>query len=118
MVPDLAEAIRASRALKLYICNVATEQGETSGFTCGDHIRVVEDHVSGWLFDATVANSSYEGKLPEHVEYVRIEPDLQDDYRIHAGDLVDTLYPWRHDSQKLAQFIMDLFQDRSGPLVE
>ena len=30
LVPDLAEAIRASRALKLYICNVATEGGETT----------------------------------------------------------------------------------------
>jgi len=118
MVPDLAEAIRSSRAFKLFVCNVATERGETSGFTCGDHIRVVEDHVSGRLFDATVANSTYESKLPEHVEYVRIEPDLKDDYRIHSGDLVDSLYPWRHDSQKLAQFIMDLFQDRNGPLVE
>ncbi len=118
MVPDLAEAIQASRALKFFVCNVATERGETNGFTCGDHIRVIEEHVSGRLFDVAVANSAYGGKLPENVDFVRVEPDLDEDYRVYQADLVDSLYPWRHDPQKLAQAIMDLFQDRGGPLVE
>jgi len=36
LVPDIAEAVRASRALKLFVCNVATERGETTGYTAGD----------------------------------------------------------------------------------
>ncbi|MFM8320894.1 MAG: uridine diphosphate-N-acetylglucosamine-binding protein YvcK [Chloroflexota bacterium] len=118
LVPDLADAIRSSQALKVYVCNVATERGETNHFSCGDHIRVIEDHVPGRLFDFTLANASYDSKLPENVEYVRVEPDLQDDYRIVQADLVDNLYPWRHDSAKLAQAILGIFQDRSGSLVE
>lgn len=118
LVPDLAEAIRASRALKLYICNVATERGETTGFTCGDHIRMIEEHVSGGMFDIVVANSNYHDELPTGVQWVHVEPDLGEDYRVYQADLVDSLYPWRHNSQKLAQVVMDLFQDRTGPLVE
>lgn len=118
LVPDLADAIRASRALKLFICNVATERGETTGYTAGDHIRVVEDHVSGGIFDIAVANSTYSGEMPTGVDWVRVEADLGEDYRIYKGDLVDTLYPWRHDSRKLAQIVMDLFNERTGPLVE
>jgi uncharacterized cofD-like protein len=118
LVPDLVHAIRASRALKLFICNVATERGETTGFSCGDHIRVVEEHVSTGLFDITIANDSYQGKLPETVSWVKIEPDLQEKYQLYSADLVDSLYPWRHDSGKLAQAIIDLYQERTGPLVE
>lgn len=118
LVPDLVEAIRASRALKLFICNVATERGETNGYTCGDHIRTIEDHVSGGLIDITVANNHFEGKLPASIDWVRVEPDLGEDYNIYQADLVDNLYPWRHDARKLAQVIIDLFQERTGPLVE
>jgi uncharacterized cofD-like protein len=118
LVPDLCEAIRASRALKLFVCNVATERGETNGYQCGDHIRVIEDHVSGSIFDIAIANSNYSAKLPNGVEWVRVEPDLSEDYRLYQADLIDSLYPWRHDSQKLAQVIMDLYQERTGPLVE
>jgi len=118
LVPDIAEAIHASRALKIYICNVATQPGETTGYTCGDHLRELEKHVSGDLFDIAVVNHSYEGKLPTDVNFVVLEPGLDGNYPIYQSDLVDVLFPWRHDSKKLAQVIMDLFQERTGPLVE
>lgn len=118
LVPDLTEAVRASRALKLFICNVATERGETNGYTAGDHIRTVEEHISPGLFDIALANSNYADKLPNGVDWVRVEADLSEDYRIYQADLVDALYPWRHDSSKLSRAVMDLFQERTGPLVE
>ncbi|MEW5868646.1 MAG: gluconeogenesis factor YvcK family protein [Chloroflexota bacterium] len=118
LVPDLVEAIRASRALKLFVCNVATEPGETEHFACGDHLRVVEEHVGGGLFDVAIANHCYEGKLPEGVEWVSIDPDLGEYFPFYHADLIDVLRPWRHDSQKLARVVMDLYEERTGPLVE
>jgi len=118
LVPDLHEAIRASRALKIFICNVATQAGETEHFTCGDHVRAIEEHIGGGLFDVIVSNDRTEGRLPQGVDWVLAEEDLDEDYAIYRADLIDTLHPWRHDSQKLAQVIMDLFQERTGPLVE
>jgi uncharacterized cofD-like protein len=118
LVPDLAEAIRASRAMKLFVCNLATEKGETIGYTCGDHIRAIYGHVPGGLFDITVANNRMEGTLPETIGWVRVEPGLEDEYPVYLADLVDDLYPWRHDSHKLAQVIMNLYQERTGPLVQ
>ena len=67
LVPDVAAAIRASRALKIYVSNVASETGETEGFTCGDYVRVMEEHVTGPLYDLVVHNNNYEGTLPEGV---------------------------------------------------
>jgi len=118
LVPDLVEAIRASRAMKLFVCNLATEKGETLGYTCGDHIRTIYQHVPSGLFDITVANNRFEGKLPSTIDWVRVEPDLGDEYPLYQTDLVDDLYPWRHDSRKLAQVILDLYQERTGPLVQ
>jgi uncharacterized cofD-like protein len=118
LVPDIAEAIRASRALKLYVCNVATERGETNGYSVGDHIHAIEEHVLAGLFDIAVANSNDREKLPTGVDWVTVDQGLDEAYRVYQADLVDTLYPWRHDSNKLARVIMDLFQERTGPLVE
>ncbi len=117
LVPDLAEAIRASRAMKLLVSNLATEKGETTGYTCGDHIRTIYAHVPGGLFDITVANNRFEGDLPSTIDWVRVEPGLEDEYPLYQADLVDELYPWRHDSRKLAQVIINLYQERTGPLV-
>jgi uncharacterized cofD-like protein len=118
LVHDIVEAIRASRALKLFICNLATQPGETDHFTCGDHLHALEEHSSGGLIDIAVVNFNHTGKLPSDVDWVTLETDLVEDYAIYQADLLDALHPWRHDAQKLAQTVMDLFQEKTGPLVE
>jgi len=118
LVPDVAEAMRASRALKIYVCNVATQPGETQGYTCGDHVRALEEHVGGGLFDVILANNRFEGSLPEPATWVQIEEDLDDDYAVHRADLVSTDRPWRHDSDKLAKVLVDILTEQTGPLVE
>jgi len=117
LVPDFSEAIRASKAHTFYICNVATQPGETDGFTCGDHIHAIEEHADEGLFDVVIINNNNEGKLPQNVDWVAAEPELDQEYATYSADIIDTLHPWRHDSKKLAQVIMDLYQDRTGPLV-
>lgn len=118
LVPDLAAAIRASRALKIYVSNVASETGETEGFTCGDYIRVIEEHITGSLFDIIVHNNNHAGTLPEGVQWVKVDPEQDADYALYLANLVDNGTPWRHDSAKLAQVLIDLYQERTGPLVE
>ncbi len=118
LVPDLAEAIRSSKALKLYIANIATQHGETDHYTCGDHLRALEEHAGSDLFNITVVNNHCDHDLPADLEWVQAEPGLDENYPLYQADLVDYSYPWRHDSEKLAQVIMDLYQERTGPLVE
>src|SRR5512135_1636830 len=71
LVPDIVAAIQASKALKLYVCNVATQPGETDGYTSEDHIKVLNNHVGGLIFDIIVMNNKYEGKLPAGTEWVK-----------------------------------------------
>lgn len=118
LVPDIVAAIQASRALKLYICNVATQPGETDGYSCEDHVNVLIDHVGGLIFDIIVVNNKNEGKLPERTEWVKTVSSGESEFPIYATDLLDENQPWRHDSSKLARAVIDLFQERTGPLVE
>lgn len=115
LVPDLAHAIRASRAYRVYVCNVATQRGETSAYTVSDHVRAIEDHVGRDLIDVVVCNRKFDLPLPPDVDWVRLDDGL-DNIGIYAADLVDEQYPWRHDARKLARVLMDLYLERTGPL--
>ncbi len=118
LVPDIAAAIQASRALKIYVCNVATQAGETEGFTCEDHIRILNAHVGSTIFDIVVVNNQFTGQLPPNTEWVKPASSNESEYPVYRASLVDETRPWRHDSTKLAQALMDLLQERTGPLVE
>ncbi len=118
LVPDLADAIRASRALKLYICNVATQAGETEGFSCNDHISAIEEHAGKRLFDIVLVNNKCDIQLPGDIEWIEIDQDLNTYYAVYSDDLVDPIMPWRHNGEVLSRVIIDLLEERTGPLVE
>ncbi len=116
LVPGIAEAINSSKALKFFVCNVANEHGETDGYRCIDHIRVIENHLSDIHFDVIICNNNFDPKLPAGVEWVTPDAQLEEQYSIYYASLVDKEYPWRHDYQKLAEVITDLLEERTGPL--
>jgi uncharacterized cofD-like protein len=116
LVKDILSAIRASQGLKFFICNVATQKGETDGFTCGDHLRVIEDHIGANIFDIIVANDSSPREYNSRVEEVQVEEELREKYAVYKKDLIDTEHPWRHDPTKIARVLIDLFRERTGPL--
>ena len=118
LVPDIADAIRSSRALKLYVCNVATQIGETDGYSCVDHLQAIEDHAGKGLFDIVLANNNYAPKLPDGVEWIKIDDNIEMYFAIYRSDLVDSTMPWRHNTEILTQVIIDLLEERTGPLVE
>lgn len=58
LVDGIVDAIRRSRALKIYVCNVMTQEGETEGYTASDHIAAIFSHSAPGLFDLCLTNSS------------------------------------------------------------
>ncbi|MFZ0545752.1 MAG: 2-phospho-L-lactate transferase CofD family protein, partial [Candidatus Promineifilaceae bacterium] len=103
---------------RVYICNLATQPGETDNYTVADHVAAINNHVTlgkvndRGLFDAVLANDNL-SVAPNagggHTIFVK--PVAPSDVRVVTVDLIDEDRPWRHDSQKLAQAIMEL----SGP---
>ncbi len=112
LVPYVREAIRASRAVRFYVCNVATEGGETDGFGVSDHMRHLRLHADD-AFTAVLANDAYV-RHPAHVagvEWVTLPPaDEALDYRLFTGDLVDDATPRHHHPDKMAAQVMDVYR--------
>lgn len=118
LVPDITAAVRSSRALKIYISNVATQPGETDGYSCNDHVRTIEEHIGANLFNIVLSNRSWTGSLPDGVQWVKINHDLDPNQTFYQADLVDGENPLHHDSEKLAHVLINLLQERTGPLVK
>jgi uncharacterized cofD-like protein len=116
LVQDLLGAVQASRALKVYICNIATQSGETDLYSCYDHTRALEEHVGENLFDIILCNENYEGQLNIDSQWVRADEKTLADSRVQCFDLSDPSYPWRHDSDKLARSLIEILDEYTGPL--
>jgi uncharacterized cofD-like protein len=115
LVPDIPHAVRASRAFKVYVCNVATQPGETDGYDCSAHVRAIEEHVGSGLIDLVLANDVTSPTLPPSVTPVTAESN-GNRVPVHSTDLVDDVQPWRHDAAKLAETLIALLEERTGPL--
>lgn len=116
LVRDLMDGIQASRAVKVYVCNIATQAGETDAFTCQDHLRALEGHVGENMFDVILCNNKYEGDVGASSVWVRLDEKTLSDERTYTADLIEDAHPWRHDASKLAQVIMNIYDERTGSL--
>ena len=109
LVPDLAEALLHARAPKIYICNLATQPGETDNYTVADHVATLFQHIPTGCLDMVIANDNL--SIPPdrgggNTIYVQLTPP--ENLPMQTADLVDEARPWRHDGAKLAQVVMRL----------
>jgi uncharacterized cofD-like protein len=117
LVDGIAQAVRASNALVVYVCNIATQKGETDGFSVADHVMALERHIGRDVFDVILANNAYpQQNAGEHTRYVApMPPDhpLRYHYDLIETDLTDPQRPWRHSPDKLQRAIRDLLAQRA-----
>ncbi len=109
LVEGMVEAIKASPALKLYICNLAAQPGETEGYGVDDYLRVIREHVGANLFDFVLVNSNTAhpptgGQAP--VIFRPVDTAGHPEVRFIASDVVNVKIPSHHDPDKLARTIM------------
>ncbi len=110
LVNGMVESIKESQALKVFVCNVASQAGETDSFNVSDYMRVLEQHVGENLFDFVIVNSNLNhtptgGQTQVMFDYhdaQRANPHA----RFIAGDVVNSKIPSHHDSDKLSRLIM------------
>jgi uncharacterized cofD-like protein len=117
LLPDIRQALADSPALRIYVCNVATQAGETDGFDLADHIEALERHTAAGIVDIVLANNRTTlGTLGGgHREAVRLRwpPAGPRPARLVLDDLVDPASPIHHDPQRLAAAIMRI-AEREG----
>ena len=115
LVDGIHRAIEMSKAVKVYVCNVATERGETDTFSVSDHYRALDRHVPEHLFHYVIANDNIvQNGLPEEwrSEPVRIEGSLVNGAAIIAADVISEENRYHHDAKKLAAMLIGLYYQR------
>ena len=107
MVPGIVDAISESKGIKYYICNVATEIGETQHFNVVKHIDVLERYLGSGILDMTIANDNIDDIGGQFLGEA-VDPNTDSTkHLIATSDLLDKEHKVRHDSGKLAKFIME-----------
>ncbi|HXB04059.1 MAG TPA: gluconeogenesis factor YvcK family protein [Candidatus Acidoferrum sp.] len=109
LVEGMVEAIKASPALKVYICNLAAQNGETEGYGVDDYLRVIQEHVGANLFDFVLVNSNLSHTPTggqSQVIFKTLDSNKHPEVRFIAADVVNVRLPSHHDPDKLARTIM------------
>lgn len=111
LVPDISDALRYTRARKVYVSNLATQPGETDDYSVAEHVAAILKHIPSGCIDLVLANDNL--SVPAEAGggktvFVQLAPPAE--IRMITADLVDEGRPWRHDTGKLARAVMDLLQ--------
>ena len=114
LVGGITEALKTSESLKIYVCNVATQKGETDGYRVEDHLEAIQAHTFDNIVDYVIANS----RPIDFGDRFLGETVVSDGRPVrHAKivfrDVIDTAHPVGHDSANLARSIIELYNDNS-----
>lgn len=116
LVPGVAQAFRKAAACRMYVCNITTQQGETDGFTVGDHVQVLQDHIGKDCIDIVLANQGLPAPAVQK-RYLRlhqhmVELDRERLQQMGCSLIVDNLLvdqPYlRHDPDRMSQHIVQI----------
>jgi 2-phospho-L-lactate transferase/gluconeogenesis factor (CofD/UPF0052 family) len=131
LVDDLARALCWSRAVKIYVCNVATQPGETDGYDVVDHVRAIHQHLEERLavpvgrtegnraalvpFTHVLVNSNLQPEIPSEWGVTRPSDGAAAlaplGIQVIEADVVDESRPTRHDPAKLARALMQAYAE-------
>ena len=118
MLPEIRDAIAASSAVRVYVCNVATQQGETTGFDLAGHVEALVGHAGAGVVDAVLANSHFGARVPSDypAEPVRLRwpPSMAMPPRLVLDDVVDPDNGHHHDPARLAAALLRLYERENG----
>ena len=116
LVDGVAEAIRKSKAIKIYICNVMSQPGETDGYTASMHAKAIIDHGGTGIIDYMLVNDSpISPAMQDYYAAKGAYPVEVDEDAINAlgvgfvkADIINEKELIRHDPDKLSKAVMNM----------
>ena len=109
LVEGLSEAVRASPALKVFVCNVATQPNETISLSASRHLLEFQKH-SGVSADFVVINNDVIPPAPDSGQAAVLPESWIEGFKgnLIEADVVDTSFPTRHDPRKLTEVLFSI----------
>ena len=124
LVDGIAEAIQYNRrALKIYVCNIMTQDGETEGMTAADHVSALLEHGGPGLVKLCLCNSApVSGAMLERYSQEDAEPMKVDRREVELLGAEVVMRPLtdehsdfaRHSGLKVAQAVLDLYHQKAA----
>lgn len=116
LVPNIGQALVGTDAIKIYVCNVMTQYGETDDFSASDHVKSIIEHIESNIIDYCVVNK---GPIPEDLlaKYAEeksepVKVDIEDLHRLGCKVVTENMISntdyVRHNPQKLAMILMNI----------
>lgn len=117
LVRNVSKAVKEANGMKVYVCNVMTQPGETDNYTVSEHIEALQKHFGKDIIDFCICDSgqitpefvkryNLDGSEPVHVDYEKIKAQEVSVIEEDLSAIKDNHI--RHDSDKLAKTIMEL----------
>lgn len=121
LVDGIAGEIARSKAVRIYVCNVMTQPGETQGYSAADHVQAINTMTGQRLFDYVIVNDAPVHRLRERYAAEGQEPVAPTAGALRTLGLVPIVASViseeqvvRHDSNRLAEAIMRTLAEASG----
>lgn len=120
LIKDIKEALLMAKAPVIYVCNVATQEGETAGYTVSQHVKGIRKHSGDKLIDIVVVNTAKPKGLSldqaQKLELVAVDYQELRKLGVHvvSGDVIDHHSGVRHDSKQLGLLLMKLLFWQNG----
>ena len=130
LVKDIGDAIKESNAVKIYVCNIVSQPGQSDNYKVSDHIKAVQKYLGEDVLDFVIINNNTPSKeiLKKYEEQGATLITLDNETnglhpKIKETDLVEVLLEhrilWekqdtlRHDPDKLADAVCRIFANIS-----
>jgi uncharacterized cofD-like protein len=120
LIKDLRDTISRRQVMKLYVCNVMTQEGETDDYTAADHLQQIISHTNKDIINCFLVNSGrLTSDLLSNYAQQKSFPVLFDRKRlrkmgvsIYEADVIDRTDYLRHNPYKTAREIIRIYNKR------
>ena len=110
IVSGVSDAIKAAKAKKFFIVNVANKPFETRGYKTSDYVSTIAKHIGCFPFETIIVNNEFSVKIPKKYHYHYVKLDKKNpiaSVKVVSEALIDKNFPLYHDSSKLAKAIVE-----------
>lgn len=122
IIPQISDVIKKAKGKIVYVCNVMTQVGETTGYSASNHVKAIYDHIgSGWIDAIIVHNKPIKKDVltiyeSENAHPVDCDIDKLEDLKLKIieADIIDyDKKTVRHNAKKIAEILYSLLDDDS-----
>jgi uncharacterized cofD-like protein len=122
LIGGIQKEIARSKAVKIYVCNVMTEPGETDDYSVSDHVKAIIKHTCPGVVNCCIANiaripADLHDKYKEKEQYpVKIDPldekwFASERIKLVKANIAGVKEFVRHDPIKLTNVMMDIIDE-------